>query len=276
MKPRISVVMGTLYRSNDVKALSRSVESIIAQTVTDFEFLICDDGSTAEATAMLDDYAEKDERIRLVRKEDKLSLPQKLNLCLEEAKGEFIARMDDDDYSLPTRFAKQLAFLREHPSLAFVGSNVKLQCEGRSKGAWNFPEYPSVQNFYVTQPFVHPTLMFRADALKAVNGYSEGRYQVLCEDYDLLLRLYEQGFHGGNVQDNLLIYTISDDVKAKRKMRHRWNETVTRYRRFRALGKLPMAFPYVIKPLLVGMMPDSVLKQVKAKRGADFGSGIHR
>jgi hypothetical protein len=124
---------------------------------------------------------------------------------------------------------------------------------------------PSKEDFKFTQPFVHPTLMFRREALNVVGGYSEKKEQILCEDYDLLLRLYEKGLIGYNIQKELLEYTLPPFGKSSRRYKHRINETRTRYRRFKALGMLPRAFPYVVKPLIVGLMPKMLIEIIKQR-----------
>ena len=106
-------------------------------------------------------------------------------------------------------------------------------------------------------------MMFRREVLLAVGGYSEEPYCILCEDYDLLLRLYAAGYRGMNQQEVLLDYTVLGSTHSGRKMQHRWNETVTRYRRFRELGLLPEKFLYVVKPLAVGMIPTPLLIRLK-------------
>jgi len=261
-KPLISVLMGVFYRKDDITLLKRSVESMLAQTVSDFELLICDDGSSPAAMAYLESAAGDDGRIRLIRRGDLFSLPVKLNACLREAKGEYIARMDDDDFSHPDRFEKQLAFLTAHPEIAFVGCFVNHWREG-IVGERLLPEYPTVKDFYFVQPFIHPSLLFRREALEAVNGYGEDKYCILCEDYDMLLRLYAAGYTGANLPEKLLDYTIPLTARGNRKMRHRWNESVTRWRRFRELGCLPGALPWVVKPLAVGLLPEGLLKRLK-------------
>ena len=261
--PRISVAMGTLFRRDSLDLLRRSVDSILTQTVSDFEFLICDDGSTTEAVEYLNSVTEHDPRIRMVRPGSKTDLASKLNACLCEARGSYIARMDDDDFSLPNRFEKQLQVLNAEPDVAFVGCNVRLFQDEKLCGIRRLPEYPQIRDFFMTQPYIHPTLMFRREALETVNGYSEDTHQILCEDYDLLLRLYAKGYNGKNIQDELLDYTIPADGKSNRKLRHRWNESVTRLMRFKELGVLPKALPYVVKPLAVGMIPNRILLTIK-------------
>lgn len=264
--PLISVLMGVYYQSPDMGRLARSVNSILSQTHENLELLICDDGSSLDAVRLLDRLAGEDERIRLIRRGDLVSLPVKLNACLEEASAQWIARMDDDDYSYPLRLEKQLNYLNTHPDTAFAGCNVNLIREGVSMGQRRFPEKPEVRDFYMTQPFIHPTLLFRREVLEVVHGYSEDRHCLLCEDYDLLLRLYAAGYQGVNLQEVLLDYTIPATAKGSRTMRHRWNEAVTRYHRFRELGAFPGALPYVIKPLAVGLLPEQALCWLKERR----------
>lgn len=270
--PRISVLMGVLYHREDLSCLERSIRSILAQSKSDFEFLICDDGSCADACKLLDSLACKDNRIQLLRPGRKITLSEKLNYCLGQASGSYIARMDDDDFSHPNRFAEQAAFLDSHPNIAFVGCNVNLCRNGQKVGERRFPEYPQVKDFYFVQPYIHPALIFRREALMAVNGYSEEKRCFLCEDYDLLLRLYAAGYHGCNLQETLFDYTVPVNAKGNRTMAHRCNEAVTRWRRFRELKQLPRALPYVIKPLAVGLVPEQALKKLKASH--DKGEGV--
>ena len=261
--PTISVAMGVYYRKDSLEPLRRSVDSILAQTVSDFELLICDDGSTAEAMDTLDAYAAHDGRIRLLRPGGKLDLASKLNVCLREAKGKYVARMDDDDYSHPERFAKQLSALEAENGIGFVGCCVNLMRDGACVGARELPEYPQVRDFYFTSPFVHPALMFRRGALEAVGGYCEETHCFLCEDYDLLMRLYAAGYRGKNLQERLLDYTLPPRGKKNRTMRDRLHEAQTRRRGFRELGVLREAWPYVLKPLAVGLLPAGLLNRIK-------------
>lgn len=261
-EPSISVLMGVYYKKETLDFLCRSIESIQRQTVSDFELLICDDGSSIQAQTFLQNAAVNDPRIRLVKDATSFALPNKLNACLRQARGQYIARMDDDDWSHPERFARQLSFLDSHPEFAFVGSNVNLWKDSII-GQRNLAEFPTVQDFFFVQPYIHPALMFRKAALLAVGGYSQEKHAILCEDYDLLLRLYAQGYRGANLQEYLLDYTVPATAKGSRKMRHRLNESETRYRRFKELGQLPKALPYVIKPVMVGLLPEYILRKVK-------------
>lgn len=256
----ISVLMGV---HNGAHTLERAAESILAQDFADFELIVCDDASTDGTWALLEGFAQRDSRVRLLQNPRNLGLAATLNRCLGQARGQYIARMDDDDFSHPQRFSRQLRHLEEHPGDAFVGCNVALVRDGDKVGRRLLPARPQVRDFYMTQPFVHPALLFRRQAMEAVGGYREDKRCVLCEDYDLLLRLYARGLVGANLQEVLLDYAIPATAKGSRKMSHRWNEAVTRWRRFRELGVLPGALPYVVKPLAVGLLPEPLLRRLK-------------
>jgi len=261
--PLASFIMGVFYRRSDTALLDRSVASVLHQSFTDFELLVCDDGSTPKAVRLLDEYAAADARVRLIRPGGKFRLAEKLNMCLREARGSYIARMDDDDFSHPERLAVQLAALRNRSEIDFVGCNVNLCRGGECIGTRLLPELPRVRDFFFVQPFIHPALVFRREALLSVGGYSEEPYCELCEDYDLLLRLYAAGRRGMNLQQCLLDYSLPQTAAGGRNMHHRWNEAVTRYKRFREIGVLPEAFLFVLKPLLVGVLPGPVLSKMR-------------
>ena len=263
-RPLVSVIMGTRYRREDTGLLERSVKSILDQTYRDIELLICSDGSTTEAMALLEQMAGRDRRIRMIEGRGCSDLAKKLNACFKAAQGRYIARMDDDDFSHADRLEKQVRFLEGNEDISFVGCNVALVQSGRYTGERRLPQRPTVEDFYFTQPYVHPALMFRREALEAVGGYSEDADCILCEDYDLLLRMYRAGYVGANIQESLLDYTVW--TGANRKMHDRMNEGRTRYKRFKDLGKLPGAWPYVVKPIVVGLLPGAVRERIRKKK----------
>src|SRR5438045_3930995 len=108
--PTVSVLM-PVY--NGARYLAEAVESILAQTYRDFEFVIVDDGSTDRSPAMLDEYARRDSRVRIVRRGN-TGIVGALNDAIADSKAPLIARMDADDVSLPDRLEKQVGYMREH------------------------------------------------------------------------------------------------------------------------------------------------------------------
>lgn len=263
--PQISVIMGVRYQRTDLSLLKRSIDSILGQTYPYIEFLICENGSTGAAKQCLQNYVRQDRRIRLIPGKGAITLAEKLNRCLSNARSDYIARMDDDDWSAPKRLEKQMIALHEHPERAFVGCNANLLQNGETVGQRILPEYPTERDFLFVQPYLHPTLLFRKKALDAVGGYCTDRRCDGCEDYDLLLRIYQAGQVGFNLQESLLIYTLPDSGTHK-PYRYRWYEAQTRYVRFCSMGLLPAAWPYVVKPLAVGLLPNRLLQELKSWR----------
>lgn len=262
----ISVIMGIRYFRNDLMLLDRSIRSILDQTYQHFEFLICENGSASAVSRLLQQYAEQDCRVRLISGSGLERLAQKLNRCLKYSSGTWIARMDDDDYSKPNRFERQIRWLSAHPDIAFAGCSVELEQNDHLIGVRKLPELPNVEDFLFAQPFIHPALLFRREALDAVGGYCEKPSCAGCEDYDLLLRLYEKGYAGANIQEPLFRYTLPPKGTSNRTMEMRVNEVRTRFARFQSLGLLPQYFPYVIKPIAVGLIPQSLLERIKVRR----------
>ncbi len=107
--PKVSVIMG-VYNCKDFQLLDKSIDSILEQTFPDFEFIICNDGSTNETLTVLKEYEKRDPRIKVLSYEKNKGLNYALNYCLKSASGEFIARQDDDDQSDKYRFEKQIKF----------------------------------------------------------------------------------------------------------------------------------------------------------------------
>lgn len=270
-KPLISVLMGVRYRREDLALLERSVRSVLDQSCADFELLICEQGSTDAARQRLRQFTQEDDRIRLLDGTGADSLAAKLNRCIRTAKGEYFARQDDDDYSDTMRFKLQLDYLRLHPEVAFAGSVARLEQDGKITGLRQLPVLPQVEDFLFTQPFLHPTLMFRADVFENGMRYCEDDRCDGCEDYDLLLRLYERGLTGANLQQPCFTYTIPPHGKSNRTWKMRCNEVRTRWVRFKSLRLLPDAAPYVVKPLVAGLVPAGLLETLKRRRWENGG-----
>ena len=264
-QPLISVIMGVRHPEEDVSALVCSVESILQQTYQNLELLICEDASSRQAKDVLCRYAQSDGRICLIDGKAAETLAEKLNRCLKAAKGTFIARQDDDDVSAPERLERQIGFLLSHAEISFVGCNVELMQGGAFAGMRTFPEYPTPRDFLFVQPFIHPTLLFRKEALETVGGYCAEKRCDGCEDYDLLLRLYAAGMAGANLQKAYFQYSIPLPGQSKRTLSMRIRESRVRWARFQQLGMLPGALPYVIKPVLVGLLPNRLLAVLKRR-----------
>lgn len=189
--PPISVLLAVY---NGQRYLPQAVESVLAQTFGDFEFIAIDDGSTDHTRSILETYAAKDSRLRLISRPNK-GLTVTLNEGIGLAHGEFLARMDADDICRPTRFATQLAYLQSHPDCVLVGSRVLLiDPDGLPiRQACDEQTHEQIDQAHLNRlwPVVHPAVMMRTNAVRQVGGY-RNQYNTL-EDLDLFLRLAEVG-----------------------------------------------------------------------------------
>ena len=202
--PTISVVM-PVY--NTEAFLAPAIESILKQTYDDFEFIILDDATTDRSVTIIQQFAESDDRIRFFPLEHRgyVSL---LRRGLNHCRGEFVARMDSDDISMPDRFDKQIAYLRGHPEVVAVGSRVVLidPYGSRVEKPAHKTEHAEIEAELlngVGWALVHPTVMMRREPLMKVGGYREDL--AVSEDLDLFLRLAEVG-KLANLPDVLLQY----------------------------------------------------------------------
>lgn len=262
---KISVIMG-VYNEENKEHVALAIRSVLNQTYSDFEFIICDDGSQFSFYQWLQEYCSKDERIILLRNEKNAGLAATLNRCLRHASGIYIARMDADDISEKTRFEKQVDFLNRHPQYALVGCNATMIDGG---GAWGENlrlEIPQKTDFLHTSVFIHPSIMIRQEILEKLGGYEEGDWAKRTEDYELFMRLYAEGYFGYNMQERLLCYREDRKSYQKRKYRYRMNEFRVRYRGFKSMGILRGHLIYVIKPLIVGLIPSAIMPKFRRRK----------
>ena len=180
---------------NGSRYLQESVESILNQTFTDFEFIIIDDGSTDNTWEILTKYADQDQRIKLFKNEENIGLTKSLNKGLMLAQGEYVARQDADDISLPERFEKQVDFLHKQPKVILVSSNYEyIDSEGSLLGKPKPAGGSDITAWYLlfyNRIGAHGLAMFRRDPVINIGGYSESyRYS---QDYELWSRLTKVG-----------------------------------------------------------------------------------
>ena len=208
---------------------------MIRQTMTDWELILCDDGSHITYQPLIDEAIEMDERIIRIRNKTNKGLGYSLNQCLSIAKGKYIARMDEDDISEPERFRKQSVF-GTACGIQWVGSNSRLFDEHGVWGADCVPERPEASDFLSYSPYIHPSVMFRAEVLRKIKGYPISEETRRCEDYELFMRLHKAGYRGYNLQEPLIRYREDEHTYRKRTIQSRMQEVKIRYRGFRQLG----------------------------------------
>jgi glycosyltransferase involved in cell wall biosynthesis len=181
-KPSLTVLM-PVY--NGAEFLMQAIESILSQTFNDFEFLIFNDGSTDESSEIIRSY--HDERIRIFDYESNRGHVYHLNHGIEMAKGKYIARMDADDVSLPTRFMKQVVFMDNHPDVGACGTCFKIT------GTKHIVRHPTddvkIRLALLGDSAIgHPTVMLRTGLLRQSNLRYDPSF-VPAEDYLLWVML---------------------------------------------------------------------------------------
>ncbi len=264
--PQISVVMAA-YNVGKKEIFDAAIESIVRQDVADWELLICDDASVDQTLQWAKRWQEIEPRIKLLHNAGNKMAGATRNRCVREAKGKYIAIMDDDDLCSSNRLSVQTEFLENNSKYAFVGlKGERFEKQiGDTEDPYWFCEYPESSDFKMTLPFVHASIMFRREALISVGGYREDKAVQRSEDYDLLMRMYAKGMKGANTKK--AIYYIREDTNAlaRRKYRYRIIESKVKFSGFSSLGMMPTALPYAIKPLIVGLLPTKFLAAQKMK-----------
>jgi glycosyltransferase involved in cell wall biosynthesis len=210
--PLVSVVMPVF---NAEPYLAQAVDSILAQTLGDFELLIFDDGSTDGSRDMLRAYADRDDRVRLFF-EEHAGYCVWLNKGLELAAAPFLARMDADDVSMPRRFQQQVAYMNAHPDCVALGCEVEfMDPDGDLIGLgerWRPLTHDQIDAAHLSGRgcmLLHPTVMFGTDALRAVGGYRT-QFEP-AEDHEVMLRLAERG-RLANLPDPLFRYRLHPNM----------------------------------------------------------------
>ena len=183
--PRVSVLMPVYKTKNEF--LIEAIDSILAQTFSDFEFLILDDCPTDNREHIVLSY--NDNRIKYIKNDTNLGITPSRNKLLEMARGEYIAVMDHDDVSLPNRFEKQVAYLDEHKDIGVVGSFIH-KIVGKKDVKLPVEDRDIKSGLMMKCVIVHPASMIRKSVLTENNIHYEEHYSP-SEDYKLYCKLID-------------------------------------------------------------------------------------
>lgn len=251
---------------NGEKYVSRAIESILTQTYSDFEFIICNDCSKDNTNSILSKYSSIDDRIVILNNDENKGLSFCLNRGLSIAKGKYIARMDDDDISVNTRFETQLEFLENNNEYALVSSRrIFFDNNGEWGRDYSYGER-SMIDVFKGKSFVHPSVIMKRDILNEIGGYSENKIAVRTEDYDLWCKFYYNGYKGFVLPDYLIKYYESRDSYSKRRYKFRINEFKLRLLWKNKLNLNIRYYFFAIRPLLVGLLPAAFMIKQKKRR----------
>ena len=249
----ISVIMG-IY--NCASTLPDAICSILDQTVSDWELIMCEDGSSDDTYIVAEEFQKKyPDKIILLKNEKNLGLNATLNRCLEVAGGKYIARMDGDDICPPDRFYEEIKVLETEKNISIVSTDMDFFDESGTWGKIQHPEYPTSRDFLRGTPYCHAPCMVRKEAFDQVGGYSVDRKLLRVEDYHLWLKMHRAGFRGKNI--HRVLYSMRDDRNAysRRKFRYRLNEAYVKCLVVHYLHLPIWGYGFALRPILVGLMP---------------------
>ncbi|MGD2052832.1 MAG: glycosyltransferase [Gammaproteobacteria bacterium] len=202
--PAVSVLMP--FR-NAAETMGDCIDSILSQTLTDYEIIAIDDFSVDQSVAVLQQFG--DQRISIIDNDHQGLVPA-LNKGLACCRAPLVARMDADDIMYPNRLKMQYSFMRRHRDVELVATQARKFPEASVRNGYR--EYMRWQNsvigpedvnnqIYIESPFAHPSVMFRRDSIIAAGGYRQGGFP---EDYELWLRLFHHGYRMEKLPEVLL------------------------------------------------------------------------
>lgn len=252
---------------NCSSTLVEALDSLFAQTYQGFKIILCDDGSVDDTYNVAAEYATKYDNIILIKNEKNMGLNYTLNHCLEYADTEYVARMDGDDISMPTRFERELNFLEDHNEYAIVSTPMIYFDEqgefGRGKGGYESKK----ESLIYGTAFCHAPCMIRQTAYKEVGGYTTDKRLLRLEDYNLWMKMFAKGYRG-YVLDECL-YAMRDDRNAtsRRNFKGRINGIYAHYLAHKALH-LPWRkfIVYTIMNIAKGLMPTKLYDYFHKKK----------
>lgn len=224
--PAVSVVMACY---NSQRFLVLALESILKQNFFDFEFLIVNDASIDQSPQILRQYATKDQRLKIITNSENLGLTKSLNKALALAKGKYIARMDDDDISLPSRFQKQFQFMEQNKDVALCGTmGFIINEKGERVGQKNLAVSPRAikKKLLFNNQLLHSSWFLRRAILDEVGFYDESFKKA--QDYEFILRL-AQNHKIENLPEHLIEWrrrpgslSFADKKQQKYALKARW------------------------------------------------------
>ncbi|MCX5696523.1 MAG: glycosyltransferase [Candidatus Omnitrophica bacterium] len=186
-KVKVSVIMPTY---NSARFIKPAIESILSQTFQDFEFIIIDDLSRDGTLEVLHSYAQRDNRMRIIRNEKYMGLISSLNRGIRESTGEYIARMDSDDIAIKDRLEKQALIMETNPDIYALGGAITyIDASGNELGV---VRHCDLNGGIKRCPLIHSTVMIRKEIL-LLNGFHYDEKYRYAEDYFLWLQIARKG-----------------------------------------------------------------------------------
>ena len=263
-KHKVSIIMAT-YNCEDT--LDASMQSIFNQTFNDWQLVICDDASTDNTWQRLQSYQKQyKDKIVLVRNKTNSRLAASLNNCLQHATGEYIARMDADDISLPQRLEKQVAFLDAHKEYAVVGTSMIRWDGAKDFDIYKAPNNPNINTLLHEAPFCHATIMMRKSVYDALGGYVVKKRTRRGQDRDLWFRFFAAGFNGANIAEPLYKVREDETFTKRSPLKYDIDGVKTRLIGFKSLHVPPYKYYLAFQPIVSHFVPRKLKLARQRKR----------
>lgn len=246
---------------NCAPTLAEALDSLVAQTYQGFKVVLCDDGSTDNTVEVAQQYVDRyPDQFMLIRNERNMKLAATLNHCLEYVDTEYVARMDGDDISVPTRFEEEIRFLDAHPEYALVSCPMIYFDENGEYRVGKASGEPPLSAFNGS-PFCHAPVMMRYEALKEIGFYTAEPRVERIEDYYLWHKFYRDGYKGYNLPTPLYKMRNDRDAYSRRKIKDRWRTYLITIEVKKTLG-LPSPYLSGIPGLMKALVPGFVARYV--------------
>ncbi len=220
--PLVSIVIPV---HNGEKYIRESLDSCLGQTYEDIEVIVVDDKSEDKTLSILQEYQQKDQRVKVIPVEKQNGLGNVINIGIKQSKGKYIARMDADDIMYRDRIDKQLQYLESNPNCVAVGGQIDIidsNSDNIGHREYSQNNQDIKNNRFLFQPFAHPAVMLRKSTLEEVGLYPENLWKI--EDVKLFLILSTKG-EFANLPDTVLKYRMTFETESQSKMVEHFKKT---------------------------------------------------
>lgn len=264
---KISVIMPIYNVENTLK---EAIDSIINQTYTNWQLIMCDDASTDSTYEIAKSYADKyQDKILLIQNKRNLKIRATLNHCLKYADGEYIARMDGDDISLPTRFQKQVQFLEKNQKYIVCGcAMIPFDEYGEYKPRVN----SNCFDVNKKRECFHATLLCRREMYDRLGGYCEKWYTNRCEDQYLWYSLSSnKDMFTYNLDEPLYMVREDRNTYSRRNLKNAFTTSVCLVHCYHMM-KFPLRYYiHIFRPYVSALLPNCIMKKYHLRKDENMG-----
>jgi glycosyltransferase involved in cell wall biosynthesis len=253
---------------NSEKYLKYSINSVLSQTYTNFEFIIVNDGSNDSSKNILDNFRSMDNRIKIIDNIYNIGLTKSLNLGIEECKGKYIARIDSDDIWFPNKLFSQVAYLNRNSSCKLLATNYlvfpsdsKIVNSNLKK---NLNNIDLINEMLKRNCICHSSVIIDRKVLNQLDGYNENF--IYAQDYDLWLRIMIKHQISLLPISLLLLRVSKDSISNKHYKKQRLFALKAKWKALKTLKKINTNFMYILGDIFVLIIPKFVLEKLRFLR----------